>query len=216
MTWKRFLVRLVIVLWFLAAFSLVAALPALSQAAPDSPAPVGPLPPRFTPVPGTDVALQGATIALRVPAALANLWTAVQWQDGLGAWHDVEGWQGTLDGVRDGEGRKDWWVAQKDWGTGPFRWTLHQEQGDPLLAASAPFYLPGTANQRVSVNISAAGPAAGPSIGGAAGVDGLPQTGGTLETPTAQWLALLLALVGLLALLGTPWCVAQSQQVRRR
>jgi len=213
---KRFLVRLVIGLCILAAFGLVAALPALSQAAPDSPAPIAPLPPRFTPVPGTDVALQGATIELRVPAALASLWTMVQWQDAAGNWRDVQGWQGTFDAVSQGEGTKTWWVAQRDWGTGPFRWELCQQPTGAVLAASDPFYLPGAANQTVRINISAAGPAAGPSIGGAAGADGLPQTGGTLETPTAQWLALLLALVGLLALLGTPWCVAQTRQVRRR
>jgi hypothetical protein len=57
----------------------------------------------------------GATIALvlrfgplwpQANVAWQDLWTVVQWQDRGGNWHDVEGWQGTPDGIVDGEGRK--------------------------------------------------------------------------------------------------------------
>jgi hypothetical protein len=75
------------------------------------------------------------------------LWTVVQWQDPQGVWHDVEGWQGTLDRVVvEGEetviGRKDWWVQERDAGRGPFCWLVYRGEGDVLLAQSEKFYLP--------------------------------------------------------------------------
>jgi hypothetical protein len=98
----------------------------------------------------------GAQIKLQVqfpagwPWASAHwqdLWTVVQWQDAWGDWHTVEGWQGELDGVAIDDagvvsGHKTWWVAEKDFGTGPFRWMVSQGKGGPLLAASQPFDLP--------------------------------------------------------------------------
>ncbi len=50
----------------------------------------------------------------------AGAWSVVQWQDVNGNWHDVEGWRGTLDS----SGYICWWVAAKDFGTGPFRWVI--------------------------------------------------------------------------------------------
>jgi hypothetical protein len=49
--------------------------------------------------------------------------------------------RGTLDG------QKIWWVAQRDFGTGPFRWVIYEGQGGRLLATSEPFYLPDSAEQ---------------------------------------------------------------------
>jgi hypothetical protein len=79
---------------------------------------------------------------------------AVQWQDTGGRWHDVEGWQGTLDDVALGVGNKLWWVAQSDLGTGPFRWIVRRGFGGDLLAESEPFYLPGTAGETLQVELS--------------------------------------------------------------
>jgi len=83
-----------------------------------------------------------------------DLWTLVQWQDDKGAWYDVEGWQGTLDEVQDGAGRKTWWVAKSDKGKGPFRWRVYRGQGGWLLATSEPFYLPGLNGGTVTVEVS--------------------------------------------------------------
>jgi hypothetical protein len=89
-----------------------------------------------------------------------DLWTVVQWQDAWGDWHDVEGWQGSLDQVivvENGQvvGKKTWWVARHDLGTGPFRWLIYQGKESRLLGASEPFYLPdsGGAIKQVEVAV---------------------------------------------------------------
>jgi hypothetical protein len=90
----------------------------------------------------------GARIELHAPQALAGGWTVVQWQDRAGNWHDVEGWRGRLDG-----GVVSWWVHPKDFGSGPFRWTVSEQEGGKLLGASRPFSLPGEANQVLQVTV---------------------------------------------------------------
>lgn len=90
----------------------------------------------------------GAYIELRVQPAQAGLWSVVQWQDAAGNWHDVEGWRGTVEGVR------VWWVAEADFGKGPFRWVIYQGQDGPRLATSTPFNLPSEANQTVQIQVS--------------------------------------------------------------
>jgi len=72
----------------------------------------------------------------------------------LGDWHDVEGWQGTLDEVNDGVGKKVWWVVKSDLGKGPFRWMIYQGQGGRPLAQSEPFYLPRSADESVNIEVS--------------------------------------------------------------
>lgn len=108
--------------------------------------PPRPVPPLATPAPK----LSAGAIELHVTAAQTGLWTVVQWQDNLGDWHDVEGWQGTLD-----EGDvKVWWVARADLGKGPFRWLV--TQGGELVATSEAFYLPGSAGETTRVSVSLA------------------------------------------------------------
>jgi len=126
---------------------LVAWLPALTHAAPSDLPPRPEIPPTTAPpVPSKgayiELAIQGATVEMR------SLWTAVQWQDGLGEWHTVEGWQGTPEE----DGTKRWWVAPKDFGTGPFRWLVYQ--GGELLALSVSFHLPGSAGETVRVGVT--------------------------------------------------------------
>ena len=92
-----------------------------------------------------------------------ELWTTVQWQDAGGKWHAVEGWQGTLDGVRFGDGdapigEKTWWAAEDDLGTGPFRWAVYRATGGRLLATSEPFYLPGSTGATATVDMSLGAP----------------------------------------------------------
>jgi|GEM_PF-841066 len=124
--------------------------PALAQSDPD-------LPPRhLTPTrqpsegDENDDKPVGAHIELRASAAPRGAWSVVQWQDELGDWHDVEGWQGELDTMD----QKVWWVAQHDWGRGPFRWTLYSKPGGSLLGTSKPFRLPIAAYEIVTVEVS--------------------------------------------------------------
>jgi hypothetical protein len=96
-------------------------------------------PPRPTLAP-TAPAAPPAVGAIRLEAAgaPATAWTVVQWQDALGGWHDVQGWQGDLD-----EGQeKVWWVLEKDFGTGPFRWVVMARKGGAAWKTSEAFTLP--------------------------------------------------------------------------
>jgi hypothetical protein len=69
-------------------------------------------------------------------------WSVVQWQDENGDWHNVDGWQGNIDN----DGTKRWWVAQKDFGSGPFRWVVLAAPNGQMLANSASFRLPSEVN----------------------------------------------------------------------
>ncbi len=117
-----------------------------------------PMPPRPTssfpsrpvvPTPPPTLSTSGAGIELRVHAAMAGLWSVVQWQDGLGGWHDVEGWRGGMDD----QNRQVWWVAPKDMGTGPFRWLVLDRDGGEILATSEPFYLPAVPGQLLVIEV---------------------------------------------------------------
>lgn len=89
-----------------------------------------------------------------------DLHTMVQWQDpNTSAWHDVEGWQGTLDSVEIDDaglvtGTKTWWVGGGEMGKGPFRWLVYDGPDGSLLATSAPFNLPATAGNPVVVIVT--------------------------------------------------------------
>jgi hypothetical protein len=118
------------------------------------------LPPRATPTPTPRPDAQddskdgrpiGAYLDLHVQGASQGVWTVVQWQNSVGDWEDVTGWQGTLD-----TGHKTWWVAQADFGKGPFRWAVYQGQGGKLLVTSEAFYLPDSADAMVKVELSLA------------------------------------------------------------
>jgi hypothetical protein len=62
----------------------------------------------------------------------------------------LNGLQGTLEG----DNRKQWWVAEKDFGTGPFRWALTEGPAGPLLAVSGNFTLPTHPQERLSITVS--------------------------------------------------------------
>ena len=131
--------------------------PLLAQAAP----PISTLPPRpapvfpprpTTPVPPADEDDEpvGAYIELQAQGAPDGVWTVIQWQDSAGAWRDVEGWRSTLD---EG-GRRVWWVAGADFSKGPFRWAVYQSPDGDLLAESETFYLPNSAGETVTIEVS--------------------------------------------------------------
>ena len=110
------------------------------------------LPPRPEPTPAPNP-IAGGGIELRVQSTQAIDWasvqTLVQWQDGLGSWHDVEGWRGTLDELYSDGGRKTWWMSKEHFGTGPFRWAIYK--GDETLATSESFAMPKSAGEVVQV-----------------------------------------------------------------
>lgn len=106
------------------------------------------LPTRFTPTPMHKIgnsALRGAHIILKTAV---SVWTVVQWQDANGDWHDVDGWRGSAAG-----GVVEWWVAPKDFSTGPFRWVVYPTADGEMIAVSEPFYLPDVPDGRLTVTI---------------------------------------------------------------
>ncbi len=81
----------------------------------------------------------GAYIELSAPGH-GGAASVVEWQDINGDWQAVEGWRANLDSA----GYIRWWVAAKDFGTGPFHWVA----GD---AISPPFNLPAGAGEAMQV-----------------------------------------------------------------
>ncbi|MFQ5399227.1 MAG: hypothetical protein ACE5E7_06470 [Anaerolineae bacterium] len=106
-----------------------------------------PLPARETP----GAAPVGGFIRLSLATPdTGELWTAVQWRDHQGLWHDVQGWQGSLD-----EGNvKTWWVSEETLGAGPFRWVVYDGPGGAELGTSQTFSLPAKANEVVVVEVA--------------------------------------------------------------
>ncbi|MBN1874102.1 MAG: hypothetical protein JXA33_07715 [Anaerolineae bacterium] len=145
-------------------------LPSVTAAAPSS-LPVRPTPmptatpflvPTLTPVPriSTTHDVVGGMIVLQVNGGAEPgidwqaLFTVVQWQDALGTWHTIEGWQGTCDEVVTGIGYKTWWVSTEMLGNGPFRWLVYDRQGGRLMATSVPFSLPVKGGEQVNVVVT--------------------------------------------------------------
>jgi len=169
---KRCVARTIVIVGTLWVLGL---LPLMTWAAPSDlpvrPTPAQPtkqaLPDRPTPEPGTrpdskSRVLDGGFIELQVQLNRAwtpmeqswqELWTVVQWQDHVGGWQDVEGWQGTLDGVDGDVARKVWWVSDDDLGTGPFRWVVYQGRDGDLLIRSESFDLPRQPGEVVVVDV---------------------------------------------------------------
>ena len=82
-----------------------------------------------------------------------ELWTVVQWQDHIGGWQNVEGWQGSLDEVDGDVGRKVGWVDDDDLGAGPFRWAVYQGRGGEVLIRSESFHLPHRIDEVVVIGV---------------------------------------------------------------
>ena len=127
------------------------------------------LPPRPTPVIATITPTPkprkpaGAWLELKIhlPAnqntlTRQQMWTAVQWQDTNGGWHDVAGWRGTPDWITGDVGSKVWWVAEKDFGTGPFRWIVYGGQDGEFLAGSEMFTLPEAVGTTLKIEVLSA------------------------------------------------------------
>ncbi|MDX1521688.1 MAG: hypothetical protein R3264_08680 [Anaerolineae bacterium] len=94
----------------------------------------------------------GGYIELYVAEAPDQAWAVVQWLDTGGRWRDVEAWQGKLSS----EGGQKWWVSVNDFGRGPYRWVVTQDQHGPVLAVTGSFQLPTRPNEVVYREISLA------------------------------------------------------------
>lgn len=120
----------------------VTLMPGSTEATPSLLPPIGTLTPSPTtqpsPVPTVLPEATNTHIALQTPDGWAGKWTVVQWQDGLGTWHDVEGWMGEISN----ENLVVWTVLPTEQGSGPFRWLVYTAPEGDLLSCSDPFYAP--------------------------------------------------------------------------
>lgn len=91
----------------------------------------------------------GAWITLYTIPYQPGLWTIVQWSDGVNNWLDSNGWQGSYNQ----EDHVSWFVEQKDFGKGPFRWVVDDGPGGRLLATSQVFYLPTKADEVIRIEV---------------------------------------------------------------
>lgn len=140
--------HLTFIVAFFITISLVALMPSLALA--DLPPRPGPPAPNSGSGSDSDKGNpSGGYITLQVPMASRGIWTVVQWQDQAGAWHDVEDWRGMLD---DGW-QKMWWIDPADFGKGPFRWEVYQDQHGKSLTSSSSFFLPNAAYERVTAEV---------------------------------------------------------------
>ncbi len=97
------------------------------------------------------------TITLYAPAAPAGAWISVEYQDPVGAWHAVAGWQGNLDKFEDtGLQFKQWAVSPDLAGQGPFRWVIYTAQGGAVWAVTDLFNLPGGNGTKLEITVQAA------------------------------------------------------------
>lgn len=103
------------------------------------------LPPRPDSRPAS---IKGASIELHVEGLGPDMWAVVQWQDGLGGWHDVDGWRGELE-----EQRVTWWVSPEHFGDGPFHWVVYRGTDGEVLTTSESFDLPGGHGHLVRVAV---------------------------------------------------------------
>lgn len=114
-------------------------------------------PPTATPEPkGDNDKSDGARIMLlaqgRDYSEIDDWWAVVQWQDAAGVWHDVEGWQGNFNAQH----QVSWRIAPKDFGTGPFRWTVFESHGRiNVVTVSEEFWLPVASGRTMEIVISA-------------------------------------------------------------
>jgi hypothetical protein len=97
-----------------------------------------------------NVVAEGAYILLQAGAFPAGSWNVVQWLDQDGIWQDVDAWEAPLPV----DGQQNWWVAPKDFGTGPFRWVVTQGQDGTVLGTSGEFTMPTGSGQTVRVVVS--------------------------------------------------------------
>jgi 4-amino-4-deoxy-L-arabinose transferase-like glycosyltransferase len=90
-------------------------------------------------------------IELAVHGNGVGLQSVVQWQDGTGAWQDIDNWKSDLSAnepVR-------WWIEAKDFGKGPFRWGAFKSDHPLPVAVSQPFYMPDKTHLKETISLQA-------------------------------------------------------------
>jgi hypothetical protein len=106
-----------------------------------------PRPPTATPNPSTRIILS----LEKGSHHSSDWWTVIQWQDDIGGWHDVAGWQGTFDANR----QVVWWLGPEHFGTGPFRWVIYESADrQQELAITKSFSLPESRFTSLEVKVS--------------------------------------------------------------
>lgn len=92
----------------------------------------------------------GAYIRLEIMPEGLVYWTEIEWQDGLGDWHKVDGWRGstTNDQIQ-------WFVGSELLGSGPFRWLVFSEENEMLLGVTNQFCMPSNSGdiQILTINL---------------------------------------------------------------
>ena len=84
-----------------------------------------------------------ATITVYARQAALGQPAEVQWGDGLGGWHRVDGWTGTLDHLSpQGVPFARWTVDSANFGQKPFRWVIDNPDGKSIWAIGPSFSLP--------------------------------------------------------------------------
>lgn len=99
-----------------------------------------------------------SNIAIYVPNAPSTAWVGIQWMDSNGGWHDVPGWQGSLDMATDSTTPfKQWTVFHSQLGAGPFHWVIYTQKGGSVWGVSPNFNLPRNGGELLSTFVSSAG-----------------------------------------------------------
>jgi hypothetical protein len=126
------------------------------------------------------------------------LWTRVQWQDSLGHWHTVDGWQASLDEVSGDYGRKIWYVSKDLFGRGPFCWVVYPGPDSEPVAVSLPFRMPSDPGVIVQADVELGEPVPLPTMETESSESMAPVTGGSERRYTGLQVSLTVILIVLL------------------
>ena len=86
----------------------------------------------------------------------SSIWITVQWQDGFGGWHTVDGWQGMASSVdANGVLFQQWDISPDLFDRGPFRWALYTFQGGSLIGVSPSFNMPALGQLNLYMSMAA-------------------------------------------------------------
>lgn len=126
-----------------------------------------------------------------------NLLTAVEWRDGLGNWHVVDGWQARMDEVKSQHGVKSWYVSEELFGKGPFCWVIYPDANSDPIAVSLPFNMPASSGVIVGTELALGKPVPLPPRQHGSGASA-PVTGGEQQDFTVLRVTLTVILILLL------------------
>jgi hypothetical protein len=131
--------------------------PVTAPGSPAAPAPTAPLllAHTFTYGFGCSGACGDSKITALIGGLPSSIWITVQWQDGVGVWRTVDGWQGTASSVdNNGVLFQQWDVGPELFGRGPFRWVLYSFQGGSIVGISPNFNMPATSHLNLFMSMA--------------------------------------------------------------